>query len=79
MNFRVKHEKCNTMSKIINKMTPTLLAQQKEKTEMPASHSCSSEPNKIFPLTIPVHLFWAYVVFGQTDLTQLSSVINNSY
>ena len=39
MNFRVKHEKCNTMSKIINKMTLTLLAQQKEKPEMPATHA----------------------------------------
>lgn len=38
MNLRVKHEKCNTMSKII-KMTLTLLAQQKEKTEMPATHA----------------------------------------
>lgn len=39
MNLRVKHEKCNTMDKVMYKMTPTLLAQQKEKTEMPATHA----------------------------------------
>ena len=45
---------------------------------MSAIHALMN-PIILFQLTITVDLFWAYVVFEQTDLAPLSSIINNSY